>query len=99
MASAIRLSMDTPHRIKPTSTRCQSAWWLNLGRCSTYRRGDSVQTAGTSSDFLALQRDKLFVRIIFVELRAKIYGVNPRIISFNEEKVLSLEPDIVFLYN
>ncbi len=42
-------ALTATHRIKPTSTRCQSAWWLNLGRCSTYRRGDSVQTAGTSS--------------------------------------------------
>src|SRR5258707_4517316 len=40
-------ALTATHRIKPTSTRCQSAWWLNLGRCSTYRRGDSVQTAGT----------------------------------------------------
>jgi len=39
-------ALTATHRIKPTSTRCQSAWWLNLGRCSTYRRGDSVQTAG-----------------------------------------------------
>src|SRR5258705_13762644 len=44
-------ALTATHRIKPTSTRCQSAWWLNLGRCSTYRRGDSVQTAGTSSEF------------------------------------------------
>src|SRR5258707_2796455 len=42
-------ALTATHRIKPTSTRCQSAWRLNLGRCSTYRRGDSVQTAGTSS--------------------------------------------------
>jgi hypothetical protein len=30
-------------------TPCHSAWQLNPGRCSTYRRGDSVQTIGTSS--------------------------------------------------
>jgi hypothetical protein len=36
-------------RIKPTSTRRQSAWRLNPGRPSTYPRGDSVQTTGTSS--------------------------------------------------
>ena len=42
-------ALRATHRIKPTSTRRRSAWRLNLGRCSTYRRGDSVQTAGTSS--------------------------------------------------
>ena len=42
-------ALTATHRIKPTSTRRQSAWRLNLGRCSTYRGGDSVQTAGTSS--------------------------------------------------
>jgi hypothetical protein len=35
--------------IKPTSTRCHSAWQLNRGRRSTYRRGESVQTTGTTS--------------------------------------------------
>src|ERR1700693_1254014 len=37
-------------RIKPTSPRCPSAWQPNPGRGSTYRRGDSVQTTGTTSD-------------------------------------------------
>src|ERR1019366_9948684 len=37
----------TPNR--PTSRRCPSAWQPNLGRGSTYRRGKSVQTTGTSS--------------------------------------------------
>src|SRR6266700_8108693 len=41
-------SLDA-HRIKPTSPRCQSAWQPNPGRGSTYQRGDSVQTTGTSS--------------------------------------------------
>jgi hypothetical protein len=40
------------HPIKPTSRRCLSAWQPNLGRCSTYRRGDSVQTTGTTSKAL-----------------------------------------------
>src|SRR5256884_8944565 len=35
--------------IKPTSPRCHSAWQPNPGRGSTYRRGNSVQTTGTSS--------------------------------------------------
>ena len=35
--------------IKPTSTRCPSAWQPNHGRDSTYRRGKSVQTTGTTS--------------------------------------------------
>jgi hypothetical protein len=37
-------------QIKPTSTRCHSAWQPKPGRGSTYRRGDFVQTSGTSSD-------------------------------------------------
>lgn len=36
-------------RIKPTSTRCHSAWQPDLGRGSTYRRGKSVQTTGITS--------------------------------------------------
>ena len=43
--------MTAPHPIKPTSTNCQSAWQPNPGRDSTYRRGKSVQTTGTTSDF------------------------------------------------
>jgi putative ABC transport system substrate-binding protein len=37
------------HPIKPTSRRCPSAWQPNPGRHSTYRRGKSVQTTGTTS--------------------------------------------------
>jgi hypothetical protein len=36
--------------IKPTSPRCYSAWQLKPGRRSTYRRGKSVQTTGTTSN-------------------------------------------------
>src|ERR1700686_453438 len=42
-------ALTAPHPIKPTSTRCQSAWRPNPGRSSTYRRGKSVQITGTSS--------------------------------------------------
>ena len=35
--------------LKPTSTRCGSARQPNPGRRSTYRRGDSAQTIGSSS--------------------------------------------------
>jgi len=42
-------ALTTPHRIKPTSTNRHSAWRPNPGRRSTYRRGNSVQTTGTSS--------------------------------------------------
>ena len=42
-------SLDGAHQIKPTSARCHSAWQPNPGRRSTYRRGNSVQTTGTSS--------------------------------------------------
>src|ERR1700686_2070563 len=44
----IRVLTAAP-RIKPTSTRCHSAWQPKPGRASTYRRGDFVQTSGTSS--------------------------------------------------
>jgi putative transposase len=46
-------SLTTPHQIKPTSANRHSAWRPNPGRRSTYRRGDSVQTTGTSSDAAA----------------------------------------------
>ena len=49
MAADRTRALTTPHRIKPTSTSRQSAWQPNPGRGSTYRRGKSVQTTGTSS--------------------------------------------------
>lgn len=33
-----------------------------------------------------LERDELFIRIVFVELRTEIYGVNSRIISLDKEE-------------
>src|SRR5471032_1762473 len=42
-------ALTARHPIKPTSRRCPSAWQPNPGRRSTYRRGDSVQTTGTTS--------------------------------------------------
>ena len=42
-------ALTTPHQIKPTSANRHSAWRPNPGRRSTYRRGDSVQATGTSS--------------------------------------------------
>ncbi len=42
-------ALTAPHPIKPTSPRCHSAWQPNPGRGSTYRRGKSVQTTGTTS--------------------------------------------------
>src|ERR1700676_1942425 len=47
----IRVLTAAP-RIKPTSTRCHSAWQPKPGRGSTYRRGDFVQTSGTSSNLV-----------------------------------------------
>src|SRR5882757_2914775 len=48
--SADRIRALTASRpIKPTSTRCPSAWQPNPGRGSTYRRGKAVQTTGTTS--------------------------------------------------
>src|SRR5262245_58415037 len=42
-------ALTASHPIKPTSPRCPSAWQPNHGRGSTYRRGKSVQTTGTTS--------------------------------------------------
>jgi putative transposase len=42
-------ALTAPRPIKPTSPCCLSAWQPNPGRGSTYRRGKSVQTTGTSS--------------------------------------------------
>src|SRR5258706_11302940 len=50
MAGVRIRALTERHPIKPTSPRCHSAWQLNLGRHSTYRRGKSVQTTGTTSD-------------------------------------------------
>ena len=48
--AAVRIrALTTAPRIKPTSTSRHSAWRPNPGRGSTYRRGNSVQTTGTSS--------------------------------------------------
>src|SRR6266446_6135413 len=49
MAGVRIRALTERHPIKPTSPRCHSAWQLNLGRYSTYRRGKSVQTTGTTS--------------------------------------------------
>ena len=43
--------MTAPRPITPTPLRCLSAWQPNPGRDSTYRRGKSVQTTGTTSDY------------------------------------------------
>ncbi len=42
-------ALTAPHPIKPTSTRCLSAWQPNPGRRSTHRRGKAVQTTGATS--------------------------------------------------
>jgi hypothetical protein len=43
-------------RIKPTSIFRRSARRPNPGRGSTYRRGESVQTTGTSSQLAPIRR-------------------------------------------
>src|SRR5258705_12988685 len=89
-------ALTATHRIKPTSTRCQSAWWLNLGRCSTYRRGDSVQTAGTSSH--AGPSGVLFIGPViqpidlFVKLRWE--RLDPRSKFFSDELLQDLREGI-----
>jgi len=50
MAGAHIRALTTRHLIRPTSSHCRSAWQPKPGSRSTYRRGDSVQTTGTSSD-------------------------------------------------
>ena len=49
MGGAHIRALTVPRPIKPTSPRCPSAWQPNRGRDSTYRRGKSVQTTGTTS--------------------------------------------------
>src|ERR1700730_17781580 len=48
MAGVHTRALTAARPIKPTSPRCHSAWQPNPGRGSTYRRGKSVQTIGTS---------------------------------------------------
>ncbi len=68
MQGVDRLHLDSPslvrgrtraltvkHLIRPTSTRGPSAWLPNRGRRSTYRRGKSVQTSGTTSTARSFQ--------------------------------------------
>src|SRR5258705_8389218 len=54
MAGVRIRALTERHPIKPTSPRCHSAWQLNLGRHSTYRRGKSVQTTGTTSHLMPM---------------------------------------------
>jgi hypothetical protein len=51
MAAAHTRALTDVHPTKLTSTRCLSARQPNPGRRSTYRRGDSVQTSGATSDY------------------------------------------------
>src|SRR5215216_8120158 len=50
MAAVHIRALTTAPRIKPTSILLRSARRPNPGRGSTYRRGNFVQTTGTSSD-------------------------------------------------
>jgi hypothetical protein len=56
MAGDHTRALTARHPIKPTSTRCHSAWQPNPGRRSTYRRGKSVQTTGTTAEVAALAK-------------------------------------------
>src|SRR5215210_5989917 len=51
MADVRTRALTAARLIKPTSTSCPSAWQLNPGRRSTYRRGETVRTTGTTSVF------------------------------------------------
>src|SRR4030081_1781094 len=55
-------ALTAPHPITPTSPRCPSAWQPNPGRGSTYRRGKTVQTTGTTS-VLAWQTELLYTLV------------------------------------
>src|SRR2546427_8776466 len=62
MAGVHTRALTAPRPIKPTSPRCHSAWQPNPGRGSTYRRGKSVQTTGTTSKVVVrkqLRRSKV----------------------------------------
>jgi hypothetical protein len=51
--AAFRIPIGFPLvQIVLTSTRCYSAWQLNPGGRSTYRRGESVQTTGAGAAYL-----------------------------------------------
>jgi hypothetical protein len=52
-------ALTASHPIKPTSTRCRSAWQPNPGRGSTYRSGKAVQTTGTTSGRCPPKADSL----------------------------------------
>src|SRR5712664_3719165 len=62
MAGVRIRALTERHPIKPTSPRCHSAWQLNLGRHSTYRRGKSVQTTGTTSHVSRENAPKVIAR-------------------------------------
>src|SRR5438128_11161607 len=61
MAGVHIRALTAPRPIKPTSPRCHSAWQPNPGRGSTYRRGKSVQTTGTTSVGVAKQLQQILV--------------------------------------
>src|SRR6266446_4911003 len=62
-------ALTAPHPIKPTSTRCLSAWQPNPGRRSTHRRGKAVQTTGATSYNLNMARscDAIFASLVSFE--------------------------------
>jgi hypothetical protein len=64
------------HPIKPTSPRRPSAWQPNPGRGSTYRRGKSVQTTGTTSG-LDPQDWALLVRVLDLVKACAPEGASP----------------------
>ena len=84
-------SLDDAPRIKPTSTSRHSAWRPNPGRRSTYRRGISVQTTGTSSH-LPLRRVRCEVSDGggFDCVRAELFQA--RLIVLHDEAARGLSP-------
>ena len=78
-----------PHRaltarrpIKPTSPRCPSAWQPKPGRRSTYRRGKSVQTTGTTSELISAYQK-------CVAETVRRFGGRPYFRSFAEAKAVA----------
>jgi PAS domain-containing protein len=55
-------ALTAPPPITPTSPRCPSAWQPNPGRPSTYRRGNSVQTTGATSEYMSRSANTIRLR-------------------------------------
>src|SRR5260370_4934685 len=70
MAGVPTRALTAPRPIKAASPRCHSAGQANPGRGSTYRRGKSVQTTGTTSHCISGQgKQAIHPCFILLQLR------------------------------